>query len=324
MSTNPKVVPKVLVKKFKPFENLDDLPSDLRISTITVTCKLDTVFHVDNIGKYIDLTPTGIISIKHGRDVSCNRSLEVIKRRRTKKEKKPKKVFYNQATVEVYSKYKKKTNVKLFNNGSIQMTGCISRANCIDVLIKLFNEFKRLKTIVDPKSMKKLIAKPFVGDISKVDISKIQDLSIRMINSNFNVGFKIDREKLYKLLLKQKIDCSYEPCVHACVNIKYNYKDISTISIFVFESGAIIITGAKERDHIIQAYKFITKKLFENYNIIIKEEIDELQSSDIKEFMIQENNNKKNIKSVDISPKGIIASENELLVKEFLASELDN
>jgi hypothetical protein len=92
--------------------------------------------------------------------------------------------------------------------------------------------------------------------------------------------------------------------------------DIARISIFVFESGAIIITGAKMRDHIVQAYKFITKKLFEHYNNIIKEEIDGLLSSDIKEYMIQENENKKNIKPVEIDP-------NELFVKEFLASELN-
>jgi TATA-box binding protein (TBP) (component of TFIID and TFIIIB) len=67
-----------------------------------------------------------------------------------------------------------------------------------------------------------------------------------------------------------------EPSVHACVNIKYNYKNIDTISIFVFEKGSIIITGAKNRDHLFQSYKFISKFLYENYGNIVKNDIGDI------------------------------------------------
>ena len=42
-----------------------------------------------------------------------------------------------------------------------------------------------------------------------------------MINSNSQVNMNIDRDKLYSLLNKKKIKCSYEPCIRACVIIKY-------------------------------------------------------------------------------------------------------
>ena len=51
--------------------------------------------------------------------------------------------------------------------------------------------------------------------------------AIRMINTNFNIGFQINREKLYQLLIENGFDVSFDPIVHACVNIKY------TISIII-------------------------------------------------------------------------------------------
>ena len=109
-----------------------------------------------------------------------------------------------------------------------------------------------------------------------------------MINSNLKIGFRIDRDKFYKILLKQGIECNFEPCAHAGVNVKFNYSNNEKISIFIFESGSIIITGAKTKDHILQSYNFITKKLYENYNNIILNKINidtVLNRPDIKELI---------------------------------------
>ena len=94
-----------------------------------------------------------------------------------------------------------------------------------------------------------------------------------MINSNFNIGFKVDRDKLYDLIHTKNIaECSYDPIIHACVNIKYEC-DKKTVSIFVFESGSIIITGANNGKHILDAYNFINKLLCNNYKQIYKSNI---------------------------------------------------
>ena len=98
-------------------------------------------------------------------------------------------------------------------------------------------------------------------------------------------------------MLKKNVESTFEPCVHACVNIKYMYKNTDKISIFVFESGSIIITGAKTRNHILEAYKFITKVLYENYNRVLLGNVDNiLERADIKQLLnITQKNNKNDI-----------------------------
>ncbi len=62
------------------------------------------------------------------------------------------------------------------------------------------------------------------------------------------------------------------------------------ISVFVFESGSIIITGAKHADHISKAYKYITTKIYENYNKIIINNLDTI----LKKYNIISLKNKSN------------------------------
>ncbi len=267
----------VALQKIKSQLNLSNLPNDLKISTITITCNFDTIFNVGNIGRYMDLSSDKVVYIKYGDGPESIRSI-VPQKKKSKKKKKTKRAFYNQTTVKIYSVYKtnkKPTNVKLFKNGAIQMTGCVSVENCVDVLTTLCNELKKVKAVLDT-SMKKIIPKPFITNPNNVDILKVNGLKIRMINSNFNIGFNIDRELLYEIFLKKDVECTYEPCVHACVNIKYNYDTSNKVSIFAFESGAIIITGAKTEDQIVKAYNFITEKLVNNYKHIVKTDIEDL------------------------------------------------
>ena len=59
-----------------------------------------------------------------------------------------------------------------------------------------------------------------------------------MINTNFNIGYTINRDKLYKLLI-QNFDSSrfkFENLIHAGVYIRFD-----NINIFIFEKGSIII-----------------------------------------------------------------------------------
>ena len=90
-----------------------------------------------------------------------------------------------------------------------------------------------------------------------------------MINSNFVLPFKIDRPKLYNLLFKEKYECFYDPIKHACVRVRYQHP-LKLVSIFIFEKGNIIITGAQSCEQIKDAYTFIYKYLLINYKNIIK------------------------------------------------------
>lgn len=276
--------------------NLDDLPDDLRISTMTITCNLDTLIDIQNVGNFVDLTFGGIVCVKYKTNNdkldnnTMTRSLIKLKKTRKTKKNKMRKNFFNQATLIVDVKNKRRINVKVFKNGAIQMTGCKSFSDFEQALLIVCNELKKKKAIYNKKT-KTIEKRYFVTNYDSIDPKKISNFKIRMINSNFNVGFLIDREKLYELLLKSNTRCTYEPCIHACVNIKYLYKNKEVISIFVFESGSIIITGAKTKNHIIESYKFITKILFENYDKIIKKNIEELlEREDIKKIIEQSNN----------------------------------
>ncbi|QKF93950.1 TATA box-binding protein [Fadolivirus algeromassiliense] len=274
-----------LTKKVNPQIDLSNLPDDLKISTMTITCNLDTLIDVQNVGKYIDLSFGSIVCVKYG--PTNVRTLIKLKKSNSKTKKKKQKNFYNQATVVVDVKNKRRINIKLFKNGAIQLTGCKSLENFNDAITILCNELKKKKAVFDRKQ-KKIIPKYFISKPENVNLEGISNFKIRMINSNFDIGFLVNREHLFELLTKANIRCSYEPCTHACVNIKYNYKNKETISIFVFESGSIIITGAKTKNHIIEAYKFITKILYENYDNIIKNDIDKfLERADIKQLIIE-------------------------------------
>jgi TATA-box binding protein (TBP) (component of TFIID and TFIIIB) len=93
-----------------------------------------------------------------------------------------------------------------------------------------------------------------------------------MINSNYQVNMNIDRDKLYSLLNKKKIKCSYEPCIRACVIVKYTPKedniDQKIVSIFIFQKGNIIITGSRSKSHIISSYNYINEILLTHFDEI--------------------------------------------------------
>jgi len=292
------------------------LPDDVKISTMTVCCDISIEFNVNNIAKYIDLNKESIVNISYGRndDPTTNRSL--FPRKKSKKKKKGKRVFYNQVSlaVMVASKVEKPVNIKLFTNGSIQMTGCKSVENVIDVIDKIFNELKTVKAIIDIRQMK-MIDKPFINDPSKLYLEFVDNIIIGMINSNFKYPHKIDRLKLYNLLLSENITSKYDPSNHACVNIKYHCVD-KTISIFVFEKGPIVITGAKNCEHISAGYNFINRYLLANHYKIAKSNINISELNNIVN-----NSDKKNKKSKEI----LFENSDEILDElDIYDSDVDN
>lgn len=278
---------KKCIQKFKNILNVDLLPVDLTISTMTLICRFYTKFNTENIGMYVDLDPNKIVSVSYGdkTNMETNRSLVKKKKERRKNAKNHLKAFYNQTTVCVLSNIDNKLiNVKIFKNGSVQMTGCKSIPGCIDVLNTICSEFKKIKAIIDPESLNKIIFKPFVSNLEAMFVDKISDLKVCMINSGFNIGFCINREELYNVLTEEGVECKCDLDNHACVNIKYNYKNRKKVSVFVFASGSVIITGANNCNHILEAYEFITLKIVDNYQRI-KNVDNILNRNDIRQFL---------------------------------------
>jgi TATA-box binding protein (TBP) (component of TFIID and TFIIIB) len=240
---------------------LDD--HKIKISTITMNCNLCTLINIDAFAKYVVLEEDGIVSIKFGdrKNPATNRTIVAIKKKQSKRN------FFNQVTILIKptndpgSKY---INIKVFNNGSLHYTGCKDINDFICVTNTLISILKKGIDIKDKNNKRKHI--PYVEDIKNM---KITDVKIRMINSNFKLDYKVDRKKLALLLRKYHgtrttdteigyVEFKHKPNGgHSCVNIKYIYDENSKPSIFVFQTGSIIITGAKSPHQIISAYHYL-------------------------------------------------------------------
>jgi len=281
---------------------------NITISTITLDCKLHTLIDVDKFAKNVILREDEIVSVKFGNrtDPATNRTIVVIK----SKKKPSVKNFYNQVTIlmkPTNNPTRNYINIKVFKNGSLQMTGCKDMDDFNNVTNTLIKILKRGKDYKNKKG--KTVHVNFIEDPKKIGIF---DVKIRMINSNFKLDYKIDRKKLARLLKKNHrqttknkdigyVECKYEPTGgHSCVNIKYKYDDKSKPSIFVFQTGAIIITGAKKLHHIIMSYHFIHKILNKYYNEIRIIDLDhKAVQTEIANFF-KNNNNKKNEPAIDV------------------------
>jgi TATA-box binding protein (TBP) (component of TFIID and TFIIIB) len=273
---------------YKAKMDLMNLPYDLEISTTTITSFINVNFNVENIGLYFNDFDDILIGKKYGNRIDTN--LVSIKKLKTGKKKKvnEKKNFFNQVSLIFRSatlmgfdpnklslKERNKTvNVKLFINGSIQMTGCKHLDNIKKSLEILFEKFKKPIAILNSEDMS-FIIKPFVSDTKNLSINNVIRFNIQMINTNFNILFQINRTKLFQLLLDNNIDVSFDPIIHACVNIKYHLTNNKnkTISVFVFESGSITIAGSNSSDEVLEAYNFINKFILGNYNKLLTKDI---------------------------------------------------
>lgn len=278
------------------------MESALKISTITITASLNTLIDLDvfyqnvSIIQHTDITPDndGFTYIEYGKKnenvIYCkgfHKKLTISHRK-----KKTGKRFDNQITVilrlYISDKYDQ-ANLKIFKNGNIQMAGVksINHGNMIMEYMK--NLLKSIK------------------NITLTDSVEISNFKIQLINSDFKAGFTIKREKLYKLIQLEYSDvfCSFEPCIYPGVKIQYKIVETGKhVTIAVFRSGCVIITGAREIDETDRAYKFIYDLLKKH-----KEEIELLNIYGIEYKEIIKKSAKTAKKKNIILPEGYVLQE---------------
>ena len=127
------------------------------------------------------------------------------------------------------------------------------------------------------------------------EMINITKYNITLINSDFCIGFKINRTNIYNYILNDcGLLCDYDPCIYQGVLIKFywNYNkniqdgkcncsipcngkgvglgdgECRKITVSIFQSGNIIITGKCNRDEIQYIYKYIIDLLYDNYENI--------------------------------------------------------
>ncbi len=241
----------------------------LRISTITSILQISDDIDLENIYKSVPITDY-IPFIEYGaNNVPKGFSKKLLRKKRKKTKKK---IFYNQATIHVVHD-NKIMNVKLFNNGKIQITG-LKKEDQGHLLVKdLIEYFKDINVFED--------------DIYLVNHKLV------LINSDFDIGYEINREILQREIIDYGIYSSYEPCIYPGVNIKYfinvNNSDgicccesmcngkgradgdgnCKKVTIAVFKSGKIIITGGQNTKQLESAYYFIHNFINERKEILV-------------------------------------------------------
>ena len=248
---------------------------NLHISAMVQIGKLNTEINLENLANKLDINKN-ILYIEYGSLVNKGEN----NKKFSLKKQASRKYFYNQLTIHMFNELKKnnRVNVKIFNNGRIQMTGINNDKigeQTINLLVKELNVFKEDKEIFT---------------ISE-EIRSIGELETVLINSDFDIKMPIKRDVLHRLIVKEGYLSSYEPCNYPGVNIKYYYNPLldnkgicdcecpcngkakdntcKRITIAVFKSGSIIITGGRNKRHIQIAYEFITNFIEKNKQELI-------------------------------------------------------
>lgn len=262
----------------------------LRISTMVITAHWGTPV---NLGIIFDsLRPhmiplwypdEGVLKIEYGTRVQGWAYKDVFTHRKISD-----KTFFNQSTIVVRRRVTdhqdqdqdqkdpidtwKEVNIKLFANGGIQMTGVTSEPfarAALDWLYGLIQTF--------PES-------PFDQTV------RIHRFSVQLINTDYSINRFINQDALHKLLINEyNLFSMLEKTIYQGVNTKYFYNTTNRrpgicscqkickgqgtgegegqckrITMSIFRTGKIIITGAREMKQIGTAYDFLNT-IFERH-----------------------------------------------------------
>lgn len=254
--------------------NVDQLKiNPYRISTMVITGSFGTPINLQSLFQQLPsiLIPIGypdegILKMEHRDSVVGYSARDVLTHRRVAS-----KTFFNQSTVVIRQVYKdawKEANLKVFANGGFQMTGIPTEEFAKRTIAWFLEHLKQhLKTSVwtSEPSMKQF--------------------NIQLLNSDYSVNATILRTKLHKLLTKNyNLFSTYESTIYQGVNTKYYYNEgrkshqapgichcearcsgqgngkgdgqCKKITISAFQTGSIIITGARYLKQIDEAYEY--------------------------------------------------------------------
>ena len=255
---------------------MSEFSENLHISAMVQIGKLNTKIELSKLANILE-TNNNILYIEHGSHISKG----INNKKFSKKKSENRKYFYNQITIHIFNSLKanKRVNVKVFNNGTIQMTGINSDQIGENTVRTLIEEFNKLS----------IVSKSEIFETE--DIQTVGSLETVLINSDFDIHNEINRESLHRLIILNGYMSSFEPCTYPGVNIKYYYNPLvknfgicdcdkpcngkgkdntcKKITIAAFKSGKIIITGGRSKDNIQTAYKFITEFINENSDMIL-------------------------------------------------------
>ena len=150
--------------------------------------------------------------------------------------------FYNQITLGYTDKYSTKS-IKVFPNGSIQVAGCSDLFDCIRIINQLSYLFKEILDV--PTEI------------------PLDSYRIVMINTNFSLNYNVNLMKIVDHFSSNGIfNVSFEPDRYSAVKIKFKPAlDMKEVTVSIFSTGKIIITGAETLKEIVYAYNLINSHI---------------------------------------------------------------
>jgi len=250
--------------------------------------KLENVYYYnENIIKQINNPAARRIKFKDERKITIGISKKDIMNCRGK----VKNAFYNCFAIIIRFRYEnsfREIHVKVFNTGKLEIPGILN-TKLLDIV----------------KEMILNIIKPFIS--SELYFLENSSEDNVLINSNFNCGFFINREKLYTILRSEKygIETAYDPCSYPGVKCKFYFnhefgfdpsiqngkiivndrsmkmselddnKKYTEVSFMIFRTGSCLIVGNCSEKILMFIFDFIKKILQTEYHKIhtVNEEV---------------------------------------------------
>jgi hypothetical protein len=243
--------------------------------------KLENVYYYnENIIKQINNPAARRIKFKDERKITIGISKKDIMNCRGK----VKNAFYNCFAIIIRFRYEnnfREIHVKVFNTGKLEIPGILN-TQLLDIV----------------KEMILNIIKPFIS--SELYFLENSTEDNVLINSNFNCGFFINREKLYTVLRSEKygIETAYDPCSYPGVKCKFYFnhelgfdpsvqngkiivkdrsmkmselddnKKYTEVSFMIFRTGSCLIVGNCSEKILMFIFEFIKNILQAEYHQI--------------------------------------------------------
>ena len=237
-------------------------------------------YYRENIVKQLNNPTARRIKYKDERKITIGMSKKDIMNCRGK----VKNAFYNCFAIILRFKFEntfREIHIKVFNTGKLEIPGILN------------------VTILDMVKQQLLdYLTPYID--TPLEYIKTNVDSNVLINSNFNCGYYINRDKLYSILRSNKycIETAYDPCSYPGVKCKFYFnneigldkinqrgqlvkedrtmkmnelgdaKKYTEVSFMIFRTGSCLIVGNCSEEILYFVYDFIKNLLYEEYPLI--------------------------------------------------------
>jgi len=228
-----------------------------------------------------------------------------------------KNAFYNCFVIIIRFKFEGKfreIHVKVFNTGKMEIPGVFNSDQLAIVKTKIMSVVEPLLQNHRPEcnggefnvlAERSASKAQNTTDCQRENINEKLEINEPLtdenvlINSNFNCGYYIDRERFYNILSsKYGIECSFDPCSYPGVKCKYyfnnekgfgekdqtgqisnedrrmkmsdlgDYKKYTEVSFMVFRTGSCLIVGNCSEQILRYIFRFLKNVLFNEYPYI--------------------------------------------------------